>query len=377
MGLSLKKILGEITGGGARKRREKDLEKGIGEFAEETRGSAAYLQNFLKNLLEESGRKASGLETTRTGRQQDLTRLIGELGQRETGQREALLQNLRGGIESAFGEFGGGAQTVEDKLRQAIAASLGETETGLEDVLGRKESGIQNALNQYLSGQFAQELPEIESALGSRGLSIRGGTASEALGQQLAKLGGVRFQTLSDLARERAGATEENILREARIKQALEGETFGTGREDLLNRLQQMLGLGQEQAQITREDQLRGGQREFEDYLRSLGIAREEELGEKQFQYGLRGQQLPLEQMIKQMALLPFQQRLGLQEQQLAGAQKREEAITKAFGKVAGSVFGMFGPKFGPVGKNIGSNEFGRIRGKVPSLPRYTDAPVY
>ena len=377
MGLSLKKILGEITGGGARKRREKDLEKGIGEFAEETRGSAAYLQNFLKNLLEESGRKASGLETTRTGRQQDLTRLIGELGQRETGQREALLQNLRGGIESAFGEFGGGAQTVEDKLRQAIAASLGETETGLEDVLGRKESGIQNALNQYLSGQFAQELPEIESALGSRGLSIRGGTASEALGQQLAKLGGVRFQTLSDLARERAGATEENILREARIKQALEGETFGTGREDLLNRLQQMLGLGQEQAQITREDQLRGGQREFEDYLRSLGIAREEELGEKQFQYGLRGQQLPLEQMIKQMALLPFQQRLGLQEQQLAGAQKREEAITKAFGKVAGSVFGMFGPKFGPVGKKIGSNEFGWIRGKVPSLPRYTDAPVY
>ena len=367
MGLSLKRIVGEITGGGARKRREKDVGKGLDEFQQEISGSSAYLQNVLKNLLEESGRKASGLETARTGRQQDLARLIGELGQRETGQREDLLRNLRGGIESAFGEFGGGAQTVEDKLRQAISASLGETRTGLEDILGRKETGIEGALNQYLSGQFAQELPEIESALGSRGLSIRGGTASEALGQQLAKLGGVRFQTLSDLARERAGTTGENVLREAQIKQALEGQTFGTGREDLLNRLQQMLGLGQEQAQITREDQLRGNQREFEDYLRSLGIAREEELGEKQFQYGLRGQQLPLEQMIKQMALLPFQQRLGFQEQQLAGAQKREEAITKAFGKVAGSVFDMLGPKFGPVGKKIGSNQIGQLYGRTPT----------
>lgn len=358
MGLSLKKIIGEITGAGARKRREKDVGKGLGEIQQEIGGSANYLQGVLKNLLEESGIKLGGLEKERFGRQQQLAKLIEELGARETSQRGGLLEQLEGGIESAFGKYGGGAESLQDKLRQAIMDSLGETKIGLEDVLGRKESGIQDALNRYLSGQFAQELPEIESALGSRGLSIRGGTASEALGQQLAKLGGVRFQALSDLARERAGTTGENVLREAQIKQALEGQTFGTGREDLLNRLQQMLGLSQQRFQTTREDQLRGGQREFENYLRNLGIARERESGEEQFQFGLRGQKLPLEQQIKQMALIPFEQRTALQQNQLAGAQQREAATTGAIGELVGSIFSKFaGPKLGSIGSSPGSQD--------------------
>src|SRR3990167_3578889 len=158
MGLSLKKIIGEITGAGARKRREKDVGKGLGEIQQEIGVSANYLQGVLKNLLEESGIKLGGLEKERFGRQQQLAKLIEELGARETSQRGGLLEQLEGGIESAFGKYGGGAESLQDKLRQAIMDSLGETKIGLEDVLGRKESGGKKHLNKAPSCGYSSQI---------------------------------------------------------------------------------------------------------------------------------------------------------------------------------------------------------------------------
>ena len=321
------KFLSEITGRANRKRKESELQKRINELKDLTGNSVSTIRQLQERLLGESQGREKKLELDRQARQLGLTELIGRQKGEAGTARQALINQLRSGVEGAFGQYQTGAQGEEDQLRQAILGSLGATRTGLEDVLGRKETGIQDALNKYLSGEFAQELPEIESQLGSRGLSIRGGTAAEALSQQLAKLGGVKFGALSDLARERAGSMEENLLREAGVRQGLEGELFGTGRQDLMNLLQQRLGVGQQEAGFTRQDFLQGQQTDLENYLRQFGIAREDEQMEQQFLQSQRGQQVPLEQQLQQMYLNSYNPGIQLSQQQLQGAQQMEQGF--------------------------------------------------
>ena len=43
--------LGELTGRNKRKRAESSLQAGLDELKNETSGSGAYLQNYLKTLL--------------------------------------------------------------------------------------------------------------------------------------------------------------------------------------------------------------------------------------------------------------------------------------------------------------------------------------
>lgn len=335
-------IFDKITGRSSRKRRERELENRIREFQESTGRSSKTLRDLMSRLLEESGTKTQALERERISRQSGLTDLINRLRGEAEIARESQLGQLRGGIESAFGLFGTGAEGLEERLRQNILSSLTESRTGLEQLLGQKEAGIQSELNRYLQGEFTRELPEIEAQLASRGLSLQGGTAGESLARELSRLGGVRFQTLSDLARERAGTLEDQLMRELGVRQALEERTFGTGREDLLNRLQQALTTGQQEFGVTREDFLRGQQQQLEDYLRGLGFARENELAERQFGYGLRGQQLPLEQNLQQLYLQSLQPGVSLAEQRLAGAQAREGSFLGGLANLAGNILTNF-----------------------------------
>ena len=266
-------FISKLTGKDTRKNRENDLKNKIQELQDATGASSKRIRDLFTSLSEQASGETRQLEGNRQAQQLALNELISKLqGQSQT-QTQDLLSKLRGGIDTAFTQYGTGTGGLEDELRQAITGSLGQTRTGLESLLGQKESGITNALNQYLSGTFAQNLPEIEASLGSRGLSIRGGTAAEGIGQELAKLGGVQFQTLSDLANQRSSSLMENALRESQVRQALEGQLFGTGREDLLNRLQQSLNVGQQELGLTRENQMRDQQMQYENYLRNLGFS--------------------------------------------------------------------------------------------------------
>ena len=119
-------------------------------------------------------------------------------------------------------------------------------------------------------------------------------------------------------------------MRESGVKQALGEKFFGTGREDLQRLLQERLNIGQQEAGLTRDDFLRGQQMDFDDYLRNLGFAREDEVSEQNLLQGLRGQQLPLEERIKQMALIPFQNNINQRQQNLAGAQQNEQGFMSA-----------------------------------------------
>ena len=351
------KVFREITGSASRKRRESDLQASLRELQAATGASAKGLMDTYNTMLADAASRFGTSKVARKAAQSQFSNLIAQLKGESESQRQGLLGQLGGDVESAYGRYGGQAAGLEDKLRQAISGSLGQTRTGLEDILGRKERTIESELGRYLSGEFTQNLPEIEAQLASRGLGLQGGTAAEALGQELSRLGGVRYQTYADLARERESQSLENLLREGGIQQALEGQLYGTGRQDIQGLLKSRLGLAEAGAGLTREDQLMGQQRQYEDYLRQLGFARESEVGEEQALRGMRGQRLDLEQMIQQMIL----QNKGLQTQQaqqaLAGAQQREGAVLGGLGSLAGSFLGSyalpsFANKFFPTSQN-------------------------
>ena len=320
-------ILGKISGRKGRKSAESDLAYKLRELREGTGAASQGLLDTFNQLLSESQTRFQPLQQARQRSQSDLSAVIQKLKQESVSGRQSLINQLTSGLESAYGQYGTGALGMEDKLRQAITGQLGATRTGLESILGRKEVGIRSELDKYLSGEFRQSLPEIEAVMASRGLSLGGGTASEALGQELSRLGGVRYQTLADLEREREGQSLENLYREANIGQSLEERLFGTGREDLQGMLQSRLGIGQQEAQLTREDQLDYQQNLMNQYLRNLGFSREDERAEQGFQYDLRGQRLPLEQTMQQMRL----GQLGQEAQLAQGNLERKRSNEQGF----------------------------------------------
>lgn len=388
----IKKGLSELTGGSARKRREQDVEARQREIQQQTENFISDLQNTLSRLTGMSKDELMKNTEFRRAMERATTNYISTLAPRLGQEREVITGRLRDVLGEEFGEFGATRKELEDIIREASARNLEALRGETEAALAPSEQAQRQAFEEFAAGRLGEVTPEIEAQLAARGLSAKGGTFAAALAQQLRGLGEQRFGLEQQLAQQRQAAVLANAISAQQQQQALENMLFGTGLSQAQQQLQAGLGIGQTEAELQRQNDLYLRQLEMENFLRRLGIAREDELAQRGIQQNLQ-YNLPLQlvQQAGQLRLGNLGQQLQLDLAKLGAAQQREQGVLGLGGQLLGNIaqgyIGQLNPtnrlynqyltsairsNFGqPAGlyQPVNISETQRFLGQIPGLP--------